>query len=89
MEKLLILITPTSIHGKKLSGNVSYWSILNNYWRIQNIDLLASLWRSLCHIVKHLTHAIPNCGRVKLMEKVWFSVLIRSTFKPFVEVMRI
>ena len=34
-------------------------------------------------IAKYLTHAVPTCKRVKLMRKVWFSVLIYQTFKTF------
>ena len=40
--------------------------------------------------VKYLTHALPDLyKRVKLMMKVWFSMLVCSTFKSFVEAMKI
>ena len=59
LKKLLILIALTSIH-ERFTECVSDWGILNNDWLIQKNDLLTSIWRSLCHIVKYLTHAFPD-----------------------------
>ena len=83
-------ITPTSIHVQRFTGHVYDWvymSILND-WPIQKIDLLTSACGSLCNIAKYLTHAVPTCKMVKLMVKVWFSVLIYQTFKAFKEAMK-
>ena len=77
---------PTSIHVKRFTGHVYDWSILNDR-PIQKIDLLTPKLGSLCNIAKYLTHAVPTYKRVKLILKVWFSVLIYRTFKTFVEAM--
>ena len=37
---------------------------------------------------KYLTHAVPTCDRVKVMVKVWFSVLIYETLKTFMKTMK-
>ena len=43
----------------------------------------------LCNSAKCLTQAGPTYKRVKLMVKVWFSVLIYQTFKAFKEAMKL
>ena len=54
----------------------------------QVLDLLTSIWGSLCNIAKYLTHAVPTCEKVKPMVKVWFSVLIYQIFKPFTKALK-
>ena len=76
-----------SIHVQRLTGHVYGWSILNDRL-IQKIDLLTSTWGGLCNIPKRLNHAVPTCKRIKLMVKVWFSVLIYQTCKAFKEAMK-
>ena len=61
---------------------------LGNYWTIQKIDLPTSTWGSLCNIAKYLTHLVLTFERVKLMVKVWFSLLIYETFNTFKEAMK-
>ena len=43
--------------------------------------------KSLQH-VKYLTLAVPTCKNVKVMLKVWLSVLIYQTLKAFMEAMK-
>ena len=80
-------ITPTGIHAQRFTGHVYDWSIRND-WPIQNMDVLTLTLGSLCNIAKYLTHAVPACKMVKLMVKVWLSVLIYQPFKAFKEAMK-
>lgn len=47
-------IAATRIHVERYIGRVRDWSILNAVWPIQRIDLLASTWQVICHIVNML-----------------------------------
>ena len=80
-------VNPTSIHVQRFTGHVSDRSILND-WSVQKTDLLTPKLDSLCNIAKYLAHAVPTCKRVKLMVKVWFSVLVYRAFRAFVEAMK-
>ena len=90
LKKLLILISPTSIYIERFTGCVSDWSILNNDSAIQKFDLLTLILGSLCYN-QILNPWIPRIvyKRIKLMAKVKPSVLICSTFKSFVEAMKV
>ena len=57
-KKLLILMAPTSIYVSRFDECVSDWSILNNYWPIQKIDL--HQYGGVYGTVKYLTHAFPE-----------------------------
>ena len=35
------------------------------------------------YIGRYLTHAVATCKKVKLIVKVWFSLLINQTFNAF------
>ena len=75
---------------KKLLILISDWSILNNDSAIQKFDLLTLILGSLCYN-QILNPCIPRLvyKRIKLMAKVKSSVLICSTFKSFVEAMKV
>ena len=90
LKKLLILISPTSIYIERFTGCISDWSILNSDSAIQKFDLLTLILGSLCYN-QILNPCIPRLvyKRIKLMAKVKSSVLICSTFKSFVEAMKV
>ena len=44
LKKLLILTTPISTNIERFTGSVSDWSILNNNWPIQKLNLLTLIW---------------------------------------------
>ena len=49
----------------------------------KKLTLLTLILRSLCH------NAFQTCKRVKIMAKIWFSILICSTFKAFLKTLKI
>ena len=54
-------IAATRIHVERFIGRVRDWTILNTVWPIHRIDLLSSVWKSLCHIVNMtMEHIDPN-----------------------------
>ena len=44
-------IASTRIHVERYIGRVRDWRILNRVWNLNQLDLLSSVWQSLCHIV--------------------------------------
>ena len=80
-------ITPVSIHAQRFTGHIYDWNILNDR-PIKKIALLTSTWGSLSKIAKCLTYPVLICERVRLMVKVWFTVLIYQTFKAFREAIK-
>ena len=44
-------IASTRIHVERYIGRVRDWRILNRVWNINQLDLLGSVWQTLCHIV--------------------------------------
>ena len=44
-------IAATRIHVERFIGRVRDWSILNNVWPLNRMDILSSTWKMLCHIV--------------------------------------
>ena len=79
LKKLQTLIAQTSIN-ERLTGDVRDWSILQLEWLANSkFDVLTLIWSNLRHI------AFSTCKRVKITAKVWFSMLICSTFKAFMK----
>ena len=44
-------IAATRIHVERFIGRVRDWSILNNVWPLNRMDIVSSTWQMLCHIV--------------------------------------
>ena len=44
-------ISSCRIHVERFIGCVRDWDILNSVWPLQRMDILSSVWQSLCHIV--------------------------------------
>jgi len=44
-------IAHTRIHVERFIGRVRDWTILNNIWPLNRLDLLGSTWQLLCHVV--------------------------------------
>lgn len=51
-------IASTRIHVERFIGRVRDWTILNNVWPLNKMDLLSSTWIMLCHIVNITMHPI-------------------------------
>ena len=72
----------SEVHWARLWLVYTKWQADSKNW-LTNINV-----GNLCNIFKCLTHAVPTCKRVKLMVKVWFSVLVYKTFKTLKETMK-
>ena len=56
-------IASCRIHVERFIGRVRDWTVLYAVWPLQRIDLLSSMWQSLCHVVN------ITCPPIKPKEK--------------------